>query len=130
MESKARERTAVLTLYGYIALFALMATAFALLSLALSALIRPNKPNPVKCETYECGIPAVGSSWIQFRPGFYLYALLFVILDVEAVFLFPWALIYRRSDLGLILLVEVVLFVAVLVLGLWYAWKKKALAWN
>lgn len=120
----------MLTAYAYIGLFLILATGFALLPLALSALIRPSKPNPVKAETYECGLPTIGPTWVQYHVGFYLYALLFVVFDVEAIFLYPWAVIYRRANLGLIVLAEVVLFVGFLVLGLWYAWKKKALLWK
>ena len=120
----------MLTSYAYIAMFVVLATGFALVPLALSALIRPRKPSRVKSETYECGLPTIGPTWVQYRVGFYLYALLFVVFDVEAIFLYPWAVIYRRADLGPIMLAEAALFVAILVLGLWYAWKKKALAWQ
>ncbi len=120
----------MLTAYAHIALLLILATAFALVPLVLSSAIRPRKPNPVKNETYECGIETVGSAWVQYRAGFYLYALLFVVFDVEAIFLYPWAVIYRRSEIGLFLLAEAAIFVALLVLGLWYAWRKKALQWK
>jgi NADH:ubiquinone oxidoreductase subunit 3 (subunit A) len=120
----------MLNSYAYIALFVIVAVGFALIPLGLSALIQTRKPNPVKNETYECGMETIGSAWVQYRVGFYLYALLFVVFDVEAMFLYPWAVIYRHSNLGLPLLGEAALFIGVLVLGLSYAWKKKALLWK
>ncbi len=120
----------MLTDWAYIALFVVIAVLFALVPLGLSALIRPRKPNPLKNQTYECGMETIGSAWVQYRVSFYLYALLFVVFDVEAIFLYPWAIIYRRADIAWILLAEVVVFVGILVLGLWYAWRKKALLWK
>ncbi|MBI4321474.1 MAG: NADH-quinone oxidoreductase subunit A [Chloroflexi bacterium] len=101
---------------------------FAVVPLVISSLIRPKRPNPVKLATYECGLETSGPTWVQFRVGFYIYALVFVIFDVETVFLYPWAVTYRQ--LGLFALVEMFIFVALLVVGLVYAWRKRALVWK
>ncbi len=84
--------------------------------------------NTVRRSTYECGMETIGPSWVQFRLSYYLFALIFVVFDVETVFLFPWAAAYRQ--LGLFALVEVLIFVAILVAGLAYAWRKGALQWK
>ena len=84
--------------------------------------------NAQKFEAYECGIPTRGKSWMQFRVGYYLFAILFLMFDVETVFLFPWAVVVR--DMGVQALVSVVFFIVILVLGLAYAWRKGALEWK
>ena len=89
--------------------------------------LRPKKPTPIKTATYECGLETTGETWVQFKAQYYLYALVFVVFDVEAVFLYPWAVAYNR--LGLYALAEMAVFLAILVLGLAYAWRKKALSW-
>lgn len=90
-------------------------------------LLRPHKPNPLKQTTYECGIETIGDTWVQFKVSYYIYALIFVVFDVEAIFLFPWAVAYNQ--LPLYALFEVVLFVAILLFALIYAWRKGALEW-
>lgn len=97
-------------------------------ALAIAALIAPASYNPQKGEPYECGIPTRGTSWMQFKVGYYLFAILFLMFDVEAVFLFPWAVIVK--DLGVIGLINVLFFAFILVLGLAYAWRKGALEWK
>ncbi len=114
--------------YGSIAIFLLIAISFGILPLLISSLIRPKKPNPVKLATYECGMETVGPTWVQFHVGFYLYALVFVIFDVETVFLYPWAVAYGK--LGLFALIEMFIFVFLLAIGLVYAWRKRALVWK
>lgn len=89
---------------------------------------RPMNPTPVKLEPYECGEPTVGPTWVRFRPMFYLVALVFVIFDVEAIFLFPWAVAFVH--LGWPALLEMAVFIAILLLGLAYAWRKGALQWR
>jgi NADH-quinone oxidoreductase subunit A len=84
--------------------------------------------NPNKGEPYECGIPTRGNTWIQYNVGYYLFAILYLVFDVETVLLFPWATIMR--DLGAQGLVSVSFFLVVLALGLAYAWKKSALVWK
>ena len=94
----------------------------------LAKLISPRSFNEQKEEAYECGVPTRGRSWMQFRVGYYLFAILFLMFDVETVFLFPWAVIAR--DLGPQGLISILFFLVVLVLGLAYAWKKGALEWK
>ncbi len=96
-------------------------------SLFLSFLLAPRRPGAVKNAPYECGEKTIGTSWIQFNVGYYLFALLFLVFEVEAAFLYPWALVLR--EVGTAGLIEAGLFVAVLVLGLAYAWRKGALEW-
>jgi NADH-quinone oxidoreductase subunit A len=105
-------------------------TAITLVSAALliAKAISPRSYNAQKMEAYECGIPTRGRSWMQFRVGYYLFAILFLMFDVEAVFLFPWAVIAK--DLGVDGLVSISFFFLILVLGLAYAWRKGALEWK
>ena len=84
--------------------------------------------NPQKGEPYECGVPTRGEAWFQFHAGYYLYAILFLIFDIETVFLFPWAAVVGR--IGMQGLLSIVFFIAVLILGLAYAWRKGALEWK
>tara|TARA_B110000263_G_scaffold218915_1_gene205849 strand:- start:421 stop:819 length:399 start_codon:yes stop_codon:yes gene_type:complete len=120
--------------YGLLAMFVLVATAVPIGMLLLSYLaskvsIRPYKPNEIKSTTYECGVEPIGpTKWIQFDFKYYMYALLFVIFDIETVFLFPWAI--QFGQLGMFALVEMFIFVGILVVGLIYAWKVKALEWG
>jgi len=114
---------------GFLLIFAL---AFPLIPIVASVALgivklRPKRPDPVKEATYECGVETVGDAWGQFNVRYYVFALLFVIFDVEAVFLYPWAVAYRQ--LGLYAFVEAVLFVLILVVGYVYAWRRKALEW-
>ena len=90
--------------------------------------IRPQRDDPNKLKTYECGFDTVGPSWIQFNFRYYSYALLFVVFDIETVFLYPWAVYLRQ--LGLFGLIEMAVFMAILAIGLVYAWKKGALRWT
>ncbi len=94
----------------------------------IASLLAPRSFNALKGEPYECGIPTRGTSWMQFRVGYYLFAILYLVFDVETVLLFPWAVIMK--DLGTQGLVCVSFFLVVLALGLAYAWKKGALVWK
>jgi NADH-quinone oxidoreductase subunit A len=96
--------------------------------LGLSWLIRPKKPNPIKKSTYECGIETIGDTWVQFKAQYYIYALVFVVFDIEAIFLLPWAVAYDKLELYA--LVEAVVFIVILALALVYAWRKGALRWT
>ena len=98
------------------------------LALWLAGLISPRSFNPQKGEAYECGIPTRGESMAQFKVGYYLFAILFLMFDVETVFLFPWAV--RVKELGTAGLLSIAIFFCVLVLGLVYAWRKGALQWK
>ena len=97
-------------------------------ALGIGALIRPRKPNPEKAKIYECGIDPVGSGWSQSHVRYYIFALLFLIFDVEAVFIFPWAV--RLESLGTFALVEMAIFIVILLAGLVYAIRKGVLRWE
>ena len=88
----------------------------------------PKKPSADKQATYECGLDSQGEPWIQYHVQYYIYALVFVIFDIETVFIYPWAVAFKK--LGLFAFVEMVLFIAILAFGLVYAWKKKMLEWD
>jgi len=114
--------------YLFIGLFTGAAVLFAVLPLLLAKFIAPRKPSGLKQMPYECGIEPVGDPWVQFRVQYYIYALVFVIFDVETIFIYPWAVGFR--ELGLLGFVEMAIFIIILALGLVYAWKKKALEWD
>ncbi len=118
----------MLVSYAPIAVFLAIAVVFPLIPIALARLIAPRKAMPHKTEVYECGADVFGPANVQFKAQFYLFALIFVIFDVEAVFLIPWAVAYQK--LGLFALVEAVIFIAFLVVALAYAWRKRALEWR
>ena len=103
-------------------------TGITLVAAAIAGLISPRSFNSQKGEAYECGIPTRGTSWMQFKAGYYLFAILFLMFDVETVFLFPWAVIVR--DLGIAGLMSVLFFLVILAFGLAYAWRKGALEWK
>ena len=119
--------------YGYVGLFILVAIFFAILMLLIPVTLRllrviPHKPNPTKNSTFECGMETIGKTWVQFNFRFYFYALLFVVLDVLVVFIYPWAVDLRNlSYFGLIAVLVLVFIVAV---GYVYAWRKKVLEWK
>lgn len=114
--------------FGILAVFIVLSVVFASIALFLSWLIQPKSPNKTKNSTYECGMTPIGDSKIQFSSKYYMYALLFIIFDIEAVFLFPWAIAFKKF--GIYALTEAFLFIAILVIGLIYAWKKGALKWQ
>ena len=107
---------------------ALTGVALVALALVTAGLISPKSYNAQKGEAYECGIPTRGVSMAQFNVGYYLYAILFLMFDVETVFLYPWAV--RMRELGVEGLLCIALFFGILVLGLVYAWRKGALEWK
>ncbi len=113
--------------WQFILIFAAVAVIFPGAPLLVAKILRPSKPNPIKQQTYECGIETVGASWIQFKVQYYIFALIFVVFDLEAVFLFPIAA--ALNQLELFAVVEVILFVLILAVGLAYAWRKDALEW-
>lgn len=118
----------MLNAWLYIGLFALVAAALPAIAIFLAGLLSPRKPNPIKDATYECGVETVGPAWTQLRVQYYLFALAFLIFDVESVLLFPWAVAYQQ--LPLFAIVEAIIFLAILVGGLFYAWRKGALNWQ
>ncbi len=112
----------------YLILFFIVGAFLVGVAIVFASLIAPRSKNPQKEEAYECGIQTYGISWLQFNVGYYLFAILFLIFDVETVFLFPWAL--KVKALGTFALVEAFIFLLILGIGLLYAWKKKALIWE
>lgn len=114
--------------YVTIYAFFLISVVFAAIMMLAAHLVRPQVEDAVKDTTYECGIDAVGTTEIKTNIRFYVFALLFVIFDVEALFIFPWAVTVR--DIGAVALVEMLIFLAILFLGLMYAWGKGALTWD
>lgn len=111
----------------YIGLFILISLFIPFAAIVIAGWLAPKKPNKIKNSTYECGIETVGDTWVQFRVQYYIYALVFLAFDVEAVFLFPWAVAYNR--LTMFAVVEAVIFLLLLTVVLAYAWKKGALQW-
>jgi len=114
--------------YVVVAIFIVLGILLPVVALTVGRLLRPNKPNDLKQTTYESGNEPVGEGQIRFNIRYYLFALMFVIFDVETVFLYPWAVAYNK--LGLFVLVEMLIFAGMLLIGLLYAWKKKVLKWN
>jgi NADH-quinone oxidoreductase subunit A len=114
--------------YLIVVIFLILGILLPVGALTFGRLLRPHNPTEEKRKTYESGVDPFGSSRVQFNVKYYIFALLFVIFDVETVFLYPWAVAYDK--LGLFALVEMLIFIILLVIGLVYAWKKKVLEWN
>ena len=112
----------------YIGLFVLLAAAFPATPIIMNYMIAPRRPNPIKQDTYECGVETVGETWVQFKVQYYIYALVFLIFDVETIFLFPWAVAF--DELALFAVIEGVIFILILAAGLIYAWRQGALEWS
>lgn len=113
--------------YAAVATLAVVILAFGVGTFVAWRLLRPQRPTREKLEIYECGIDPIGESWKQPNVRYYIFAFLFVVFDVEALFLFPWAVTYEK--LGMFAVVEMILFVAILFFGLVYAWGRRALEW-
>ena len=113
--------------YVYVFAFFVVGAIFVTALLTLSRLVAPRKATKEKLRTYESGEEPIGQAWGRYPTHFYVFALLFVVFDVEVIFLFPWAVLFRQ--LGWYGLGEMAVFIAILVVGLFYAWKKKALNW-
>jgi NADH:ubiquinone oxidoreductase subunit 3 (subunit A) len=111
----------------YIGVFMAVAAFLPAAAITLAGILGPHKPNKLKDTTYECGIETVGEAWIQFKVQYYTFGLIFLIFDVETVFLFPWAVAYNQ--LTLFGVGEAVLFILILLGGLIYAWRKGELEW-
>jgi NADH:ubiquinone oxidoreductase subunit 3 (subunit A) len=116
-----------LTSHSAILAFLVVAIAFLAVNLLLWKVLRPSRFSEEKLTTYECGENPVGSAWIQFNIRFYVFALIFIIFDVEAVFLLPWAVVFK--ELGMLAFVEGLVFIAILVVALAYVWRKGDLEW-
>jgi NADH:ubiquinone oxidoreductase subunit 3 (subunit A) len=114
--------------YLSVVIYLIMIVAFAVVSLAVARVLRPRRPTAVKLQSYECGAEPIGEAWVQFPVGFYLVALLFVVFDALAVFLFPWILVLR--SLGMWGVGTMVTFLAILSLGWFYAYRERILEWQ
>ncbi len=113
--------------YGTIAALAVAGAGLVTVAILLAKVVAPRRPLPEKLTTYECGIDPVGEGWSQSQIRYYIYAFLFVIFDVESVFLFPWARVFE--DIGYAAVVEMAIFIGILAVGLLYAWRKGVLRW-
>ena len=114
--------------YLTIVVFIEVGVLFVGATLWFSRLIQPSAPSRTKSETYECGVPPIGDAWQPFHVRYYLYALLFVVFDVEAAFLFPWAVAFRK--VGVYAVVEMIIFVALLAAGFACVWRRGAFKWE
>ncbi len=118
----------MLTDFGVILLFFIIGFVFVGIGLLISAIVRPSHPNPIKNSTYECGEEPIGIPWIKFNNRFYVIALVFLLFDVEVVFLLPWAVVFKQ--LGWFAFIEMIVFVIILIVGLAYVWVKGDLDWE
>ncbi len=117
----------VMTSYLFIGALILAGVGFALAPLVVVFIVAPRKNSLAKGDTYECGVKTYGETWVRFRIQYYIYAMIFVLFDIETVFLYPWAVSYR--GLGFFALVEMGVFLVILSAGLAYAWAKGVLRW-
>jgi NAD(P)H-quinone oxidoreductase subunit 3 len=118
----------VLVDWLYVGVFAVVGTIMAALPLVVVWLLAPRMDQPQKTLTYESGVIPFGQAWAQFNVRYYLFALVFVVFDVEVIYLYPWAVVFRQ--LGWFAFIEMLIFLFVLLVGLAYAWKKGALEWT
>ncbi len=114
--------------YEYLLVFLIVSSLVPVIALSLSKVFRPKITSAFRKTTYESGMAPRGDSWIQFNIRYYMFALVFVIFDVETVFLYPWAVAFDK--VGLLAFLEALVFIAILVAGLVYAWRKGALEWS
>ncbi|WP_156306160.1 NADH-quinone oxidoreductase subunit A [Sphingobacterium endophyticum] len=122
--------------YGKILLMAIIAVILVSATMFLARILSPKNPNPIKLSTYECGEETTGTSWVQFNPRFYVIALVFLLFDVELIFIFPWATVFGNAEFiaadsrwGWFTLIEMAIFLGVLIIGLWYVWKSGDISW-
>ncbi len=111
----------------YIGIFMSVSFFLPAAAIAIAAILSPKKPDSIKNSTYECGVETVGETWVQFKAQYYVYALVFLVFDVETIFLYPWAVAYNQ--LTLFGVAEAILFILILLGGLLYAWRKGSLEW-
>ncbi len=114
--------------WGYVAIFVVVGAGMVSLPFAIIALLSPRGTSPHKRDTYESGMEPIGQAWSQFNVRYYLFSLIFVVFDVEIIYLYPWAVVAR--SLGASAFYSIAAFLAILVLGLAYAWRKGALEWS
>jgi NADH-quinone oxidoreductase subunit A len=117
--------------FGPLLVFMFVGVGFGVAMLATAWILRPHDPYPEKLTTYECGIDPLTESWAQFDVRYYLFALVFVVFDVEAIYLYPWATVFRDllGSMGFFVFAEMLVFLVILILGFAYAWRKGALEW-
>ena len=119
--------------FATVLIFVIIGLIFAAIALIVARILRPHNPNPAKLTTYECGELPRGSSWVRFNVRFYLIALFFIVFDVEVIFLYPWAVVFKQlfpvPGLGPLVFWEMILFLAILTVGLVYIWAKGDLDW-
>jgi len=111
----------------YIWIFMLVAAGFVMLIFMVERFLAPSVKSEIKSDPYECGVPIIGQPWVKTSVRYYIFALLFLIFDIETVFMFPWAVAFNQ--LGLLGLIEMLIFILILLLGLFYPWKKGVLRW-
>lgn len=115
--------------YAVVGLLAILGVVFVAVGLTAGRLVRPHRPNTEKQKTYECGVDPVGAGWAQTQVRYFVYAFLYVVFAVESVFLFPWATVFDKPGFGWGALIEMFIFIAYLLVGLVYAWRRKVLTW-
>ena len=119
--------------YATVLIFVVVGFVFAGIALGVAKLLRPSNPSPAKMTTYECGELPTGPSWVRFNVRFYLIALFFIVFDVEVIFLYPWAVVFKQlypvPGLGALVFWEMIIFLAILAVGLAYVWVKGDLSW-
>jgi len=113
--------------FAGVGVFLVFAIALPMIFMLIPKLVAPNKPHKEKLTTYECGNETIGPTWVGFKSNYFMYALVFAAFDVETVFLYPWAITFQK--LGTFAFVEMFVFIIILLVGFWYAWKEGALEW-
>jgi len=114
--------------YLFIGALAVASIGLGVAPILLAKLVAPKKPGPSKQSPYECGLESTGDPWVQFNVQYYVYALLFVVFDVEVIFIYPWALVWK--GLGPVVFAEMLVFLSILAVGLIYAWRRGVLEWQ
>lgn len=113
--------------FASVGVFLVGAIAVSIIMMIVPKLLAPNKPHKEKLTTYECGNETIGRTWLGFKSNYFMYALVFAVFSVESVLLYPWALTFQM--LGTFAFVEMFIFIVILLVGFWYAWKEGALEW-
>lgn len=117
----------MLSQFGFVGIFLLIALFFGVAPLIIAFFLRPKKPNPRKASSYECGLEPYGDAWVEYKVQYYVFGLAFVVFDVEAALLLPWAVAYQTLELYAV--IEAVVFLLILLGALIYVWRKGALEW-
>ena len=115
--------------YTMVGVLLLVGVAFVVVALSANRLLRPHRPTAEKLTTYECGVDPVGEGWAQSYVRYYVFTFLYVVFAVDAVFLFPWAIVFAEPGFGVVTLVEMFVFLAIVAAGIGYAWRKGVLTW-